>query len=136
MNENYNKGHVHLKSKPYGPTIAQWFTSDSQTGLYFSENNCILIIGHNHYEYHLITGYLQVLGKFGCPNNVIRLINELHNSNRAEALPKGGVRDPFSLRCGVRQGYMLAAALFIVFIGAVLHVVNSKLKDRTMLLKY
>ena len=78
----------------------------------------------------------KVLGKFGCSNRQIQLIEELHNGNRAQVLLKVSVSDSFKIRCGVRQGCVLASALFIVFMNAVLHVMDSKLEDRSVLLKY
>ena len=68
----------------------------------------------------------QVLRQAGLSEKLQRLLRELHTNSRASVRAYGQTSEPFSINNGVRQGCVLAPALFNLFLG---HVVNQALKN-------
>jgi len=68
----------------------------------------------------------QVLRQAGLSEKLQRLLKELHTNSHASVRAYGQLSEPFSINNGVRQGCVLAPALFNLFLD---HVVNQALKD-------
>ena len=77
-----------------------------------------------------------VLQKFGCPDNLLQVIRNLNLENTARVTFENGCSEPFNVECGVRQGCVLAPTLFIAYVNAVLHIVDSKLISRSVCISY
>ena len=63
-----------------------------------------------------------VLGKFGCPGKFINLINCLHDGMKVIVQSCGSTSDEFDVVSGVKQGCVLAPALFNLYLTAILTV--------------
>ncbi|CAI2737188.1 unnamed protein product, partial [Dicrocoelium dendriticum] len=61
-----------------------------------------------------------VLGKFGCPRKFVSLIECLHSGMRARVQLSGETSDDFTVVSGVKQGCVLAPALFNIYLHAML----------------
>eukprot|EP00921_Rhytidocystis_pertsovi_P026473 GHVQ01042707.1.p1 GENE.GHVQ01042707.1~~GHVQ01042707.1.p1 ORF type:complete len:357 (+),score=36.41 GHVQ01042707.1:540-1610(+) len=60
----------------------------------------------------------KLLRKLGVPPKVVNLITQLHTNNQVEVRVGQHTSDTFEVSTGVRQGCMLAATLFIVYLDA------------------
>ncbi len=75
--------------------------------------------------------------KFGCPRKSTALVRQLHDGMRATVLDNGDTSDSFPVTNGVKQGCVLAPALFSMVFAAMLHDASQdnddgiQLKDRT-----
>ncbi|CAH8492886.1 unnamed protein product [Dicrocoelium dendriticum] len=61
-----------------------------------------------------------VLGKFGCPRKFVSFIECLHSGMRARVQLSGETSDDFAVVSGVKQGCVLAPALFNIYLHAML----------------
>ena len=69
------------------------------------------------------TGLWQLLGKYGCPEKFITMIEALHAgmmANVTELTVGGEVSESFNVINGVKQGCVLAPTLFSIFLSAML----------------
>lgn len=64
----------------------------------------------------------KILEKFGCPPNLLHLVQSLHNNTQACVSVNGEQSDAFSVTIGTRQGCVLAPTLFNIFLTAVLEI--------------
>lgn len=69
----------------------------------------------------------KILKKYGCLEKLITTIRLLYDDAQATALSKGQVTKFFCLRTAVKQGCVLAPALFSVFLTTALRVMTIKL---------
>ena len=69
----------------------------------------------------------KVLSMFGCPANFITILRLLHDKMTATILFNGTETEPFTIRTGVKQGYVIAPTLFTVYLCAILFLVHDRL---------
>ena len=62
----------------------------------------------------------KVLQRYGCPQIFLEIIKQFHEGMRATVVAGGKESEPFDVTNGVRQGCVLAPALFSLFLTAVL----------------
>ena len=62
----------------------------------------------------------KVLQRYGCPQIFLEIIKQFHEGMRATVVVGGKESEPFDVTNGVRQGCVLAPALFSLFLTAVL----------------
>ena len=62
----------------------------------------------------------QLLSKFGCPPNFIRVLAALHDGMNATVVAGGKKSAPFQVTVGVKQGCVLAPVIFSLFTTAVI----------------
>ncbi|XP_076062477.1 uncharacterized protein LOC143037806 [Oratosquilla oratoria] len=62
-----------------------------------------------------------ILSRLGCPDKFGNLIREFHNKMTGHVLSGGEVSEPFNIRNGVKQGFVLAPILFNLFFTCVLN---------------
>ena len=62
----------------------------------------------------------KVLQRYGCPQIFLEIIKQFHEGMRATVVEGGKESEPFDVTNGVRQGCVLAPALFSLFLTAVL----------------
>ncbi|KAI0237634.1 hypothetical protein LSAT2_011821, partial [Lamellibrachia satsuma] len=66
----------------------------------------------------------RLLSKYGCPDKFILMLQAFHEGMQAQVLIDGETADAFPVAHGVKQGCILAPALFAFFLAAVLEVSN------------
>ena len=71
----------------------------------------------------------KILSKYGCPDKFIATIRVLHGDMTASVLCEGEQVEPFPVKVGVKQGYVIASMLFALFMGAVLQLAEPHLKN-------
>ena len=74
-------------------------------------------------------GLYAILHKIGCPQTLLSLIRSLHDGMKANVYFEGSLSDYFELRCGVKQGCVLAPTLFSIYFSAVLHFAFENVSD-------
>ena len=57
-------------------------------------------------------GLFQILPKIGCPPKLQGMIESFHTNMKGTVQSKGSSSRPFDIRSGVKQGFVLAPALF------------------------
>ena len=57
-------------------------------------------------------GLWKIMAKFGCPTKFIEMVRQFHDDMLAWVQNNGGFSDPFPVTNGVKQGCVLAPALF------------------------
>ena len=62
----------------------------------------------------------KVLAKFGCPSRFVNVVRLLHDDMKGSVTYKGKLSPPFDIRCGVKQGCVLAPTLFSMYMAAML----------------
>ena len=62
----------------------------------------------------------QLMRKYGCPEKFTTMIEALHTGMMANVSVGGEVSESFSVTNGVKQGFVLAHALFSIFLSAML----------------
>ena len=62
----------------------------------------------------------QLLAKFGCPPNFIKVLAALHDGMNATIVAGGKESAPFEVTVGVKQGCVLAPIIFSLFTAAVI----------------
>ena len=60
------------------------------------------------------------MAKFGCPTKFISLVRQFHDGMQASVQDTGEHSEPFPVTNGVKQGYVLAPALFSLMFSAML----------------
>jgi len=68
-----------------------------------------------------------VLSKFGCPLHFLTILREFHDGMKARVIIGGQESDPFEVLAGVKQGCVLAPAIFNLFLVAVTLVFRNGL---------
>ncbi|KAA3670290.1 uncharacterized protein DEA37_0004806, partial [Paragonimus westermani] len=63
-----------------------------------------------------------VLGKFGCPGKFVNMVRLLHAGMKAKVQSCGSTSDDFDIVTGVKQGCVLAPALFSLYLTAMVTV--------------
>jgi len=63
-------------------------------------------------------GLWKIMGKFGCPSKFIRIVRQFHDSMLMKVLDDGGESEAFPMTNGVKQGCVLAPALFSMVFSA------------------
>jgi len=69
----------------------------------------------------------KVLSKFGCPPHFLTILREFHDGMQARVVIGGQESDPFEVLAGVKQGCVLAPAIFNLFLVAVTLVFRTGL---------
>ncbi|KAI8511741.1 hypothetical protein Bbelb_108410 [Branchiostoma belcheri] len=67
-------------------------------------------------------GLYLVLSKVGCPPKLLAIIKAFHDGMSARVDFEGDISEPFSVRCGVKQGCVLAPTLFGIFLSTLLWI--------------
>ena len=57
-------------------------------------------------------GLWKIMAKFGCPAKFITMVQQFHDGMLARIQTDGEFTDPFVVANGVKQGCVLASALF------------------------
>ena len=71
-------------------------------------------------------GLFKVLPKIGCPPKLQRMIESFHTDTKGTGQTNGSFSEAFKIRCGVKQGCVLAPMLFGTFFGLLLkHVLDA-----------
>ena len=78
----------------------------------------------------------QIMGRFGIPPKFLKVCESLHENNYASVLIEGEPSEPFLTQTGVRQGCVLAPILFNIFVTALAIMVDTKLEERGVAIKY
>ena len=72
-------------------------------------------------------GLFKVLPKIDCPPKLQSMIESFHTDTKGTMQFNGSFSEPFEIRSGVKQGYVLAPMLFGTFFGLLLkHVLDTK----------
>ena len=80
-------------------------------------------------------GLWQILEKFGCPRKLTALVRQLQDGMRVTVLDNGDTSDSFPVTNGVKQGCVLAPAIFRMVFAAMLHDASQD-NDDGIQLKY
>jgi len=67
-------------------------------------------------------GLYLVLHKLGCPPKLLAIIKAFHDGMSARVDFDGDLSEAFTVKCGVKQGCVLAPTLFGIFISTLLHI--------------
>lgn len=78
----------------------------------------------------------KIMERFGIPGKFMRVCKSLHENNWARVIHNGEPTDPFLTQTGVRQGCVLAPTLFNIYVAALAIMVDSKLMERGLALRY
>ena len=70
----------------------------------------------------------EILKKHGCPDKFIAVLRALHDGATATVVASNGLYESFTVRTGVRQGCVVAAVIFNVFVASVLLVSQPRLE--------
>ena len=70
----------------------------------------------------------KVLSKFGCPPHFLQILREFHDGMSARVAVGGHESDPFDVLVVVKQGCVLAAVIFNLFLVAVTLVFRNELR--------
>ena len=62
----------------------------------------------------------KIMAKFGCPTKFIAMVRQFHDDMLARVQNDSTLSDPFPVTNGVKQGYVLAPALFSMMFSAML----------------
>ena len=65
-------------------------------------------------------GLFNLLEKIGCPPNLLSVISSFHNNMKGTVNYDVATSEPFEIRSGVKQGYVLAPTLFSIFFSMML----------------
>lgn len=65
-------------------------------------------------------GLFDILTKIGCPPKLQSLIESFHIDMKGTVQFNGSTSNPFDIRCGVKQGCILAPTLFGIFFSLLL----------------
>nr|VZI19312.1 unnamed protein product [Spirometra erinaceieuropaei] len=65
-------------------------------------------------------GLWKIMQKFGCPEQFIQMVRQLHNGMMARVTDNGAVSETFAVTNGVKQGCVLAPTLFSLMFSAML----------------
>nr|VZI08871.1 unnamed protein product [Spirometra erinaceieuropaei] len=65
-------------------------------------------------------GLWKIMQKFGCPERIIQMVRQLHDSIMARVADNGAVSAAFAVTNGVKQGCMLTPTLFSLMFSAML----------------
>ena len=68
----------------------------------------------------------SILWKLGCPPKCINMVRSLHDGMMARVIENGDVSDPFPVTNGVKQGCVLAPALFSLLLAEMLSAALTK----------
>ncbi|XP_038077260.1 uncharacterized protein LOC119745110 [Patiria miniata] len=66
-------------------------------------------------------GLYRVLVTIGCPPTLLKIVQSFHDGMEASISFDGDVSDSFSVRCGVKQGCVIAPCLFNIYFSYLLH---------------
>lgn len=72
------------------------------------------------------TALWRVLKRYGCPDKLVSLIQNLHENMQASVRINNELSAPFNVTTGVKQGCVMAPSLFTIYLCAMLEL----LKDR------
>ncbi len=76
-----------------------------------------------------------VLRRRGVPLKLLAMIMGCHVGSMAQ-VNLGGLSEPFELRCGLKQGAMIALLLFNVYIGAMLEAIEKRVRSLGLGIKF
>ena len=65
-------------------------------------------------------GLFKILAKIGCPPTLLSIMKSFHDNKKGTVLYDGATSDPFNILSGVKQGCVLAPALFGIFFATLL----------------
>lgn len=82
------------------------------------------------------TALWQIMKRFGVPPLFVNVCEGLHKNNLARVIHNGETTEPFSTHTGVRQGCVLAPILFNIFAAAVVVIVDNRLQERGLGVRY
>ncbi len=71
----------------------------------------------------------NVLLQFGCPMKFVNILRQFHDGMTARVTVGGQESSPFSVRKGVRQGCVLAPALFNIFLLCVTQLLHKEIEN-------
>ena len=66
------------------------------------------------------SGLWRIMSKFGCPEKFITMVRQFHDGMQAKVIDNGESSNPFPVTNGVKQGCVLAPALFSMMFTAML----------------
>ena len=67
------------------------------------------------------TGLYTVLKKIGCPPTLLKVVQSFHNGMQARVIFNGDVSQCFPVKCGVKQGCVMAPCLFNIYFSCLLY---------------
>ena len=70
------------------------------------------------------------------PSKFLKVCESLHENNYASVLIECEPSEPFLTQTGVRQGCVLAPILFNIFVTALAIMIDTKLEERGVTIKY
>ena len=65
-------------------------------------------------------GLFNLLEKIGCPPTLLSMISSFHNNMKGTSNYDGATSEPFQIRSGIKQGFVLAPTLFSIFFSMML----------------
>ena len=71
---------------------------------------------------------MKLLEPYGCPQNIINIIELFHDDTTVKVVVGGDISSPFNINYGMKQGCVLAPTLFTLYQAAVLESVSLNLK--------
>lgn len=72
------------------------------------------------FDYVSRSGLFLILQRLGCPPKLLKVVTEFHEGMKATVQSEGTRSEEFKIRCGVKQGCVLAPTLFGIFFSALL----------------
>lgn len=78
----------------------------------------------------------KIMFRFGIPSKFVAICKSLHVNNWSRVAHNGKITDPFQTHTGVRQGCVLAPLLFNIFMAALSIIVDRKLTERGIGIRY
>ena len=65
-------------------------------------------------------GLWKIMAKFGCPPRFIAMVRQFHDGMQTRVQNDGEFSEPFEVRNGVKQGYVMAPTLLSMMFSAML----------------
>lgn len=72
----------------------------------------------------------QIMRRCGIPDKFITIVENLHKNNTARVPINVELSEPFQMRTGLRQGYILVPLLFNLFLAALSIIIDRNLNAR------
>ena len=77
-----------------------------------------------------------ILDKRGVPEKMINLIRGFHEGSMASIKINGILSEPFELKCGLKQGSIIAPLLFNIFFGSAIEIIHNRVQHLGISLQF
>ena len=78
----------------------------------------------------------SILRRFGCPDNIVALIQSFHDGMKVRVSVSGVLSDEFEVTTGVKQGCVMAPVLFNIYMLCVTHILHCEAEEEGVDVRY